>query len=169
MLINGGSAPASEIVAGALRDHKRATLVGTRSFGKGSVQTIIPLGADKGALQLTTARYFKPSGRSIQAKGIEPDIKVLLKRLQQAIRYHEKVDRREGEDRSIAREYVRSLLQKMILDPAGTPRFFGANSSAANAVEAWKQNRREPIRFRIGRSTRSPRGLANVLGSLWPA
>ena len=77
VLINGGSASASEIVAGALQDHKRATLVGTRSFGKGSVQTIIPLGAGKGALELTTARYFTPAGRSIQAKGIEPDIKVL--------------------------------------------------------------------------------------------
>ena len=77
VLINGGSASATEIVAGALHDHKRATLIGTRSFGKGSVQTIIPLGAGNGALALTTARYFTPSGRSIQAKGIEPDIKVL--------------------------------------------------------------------------------------------
>jgi carboxyl-terminal processing protease len=77
VLINGGTASASEIVAGALQDHKRAALVGTRSFGKGSVQTVIPLGAGNGALRLTTARYFTPSGRSIQAKGIEPDIKVL--------------------------------------------------------------------------------------------
>jgi carboxyl-terminal processing protease len=77
VLINGGSASASEIVAGALHDHRRATLVGTRSFGKGSVQTIIPLGSGKGALRLTTARYFTPSGRSIQAKGISPDIEVL--------------------------------------------------------------------------------------------
>jgi carboxyl-terminal processing protease len=77
VLINGGSASASEIVAGALHDHKRATLIGTRSFGKGSVQTIIPLGAGNGALALTTARYYTPSGHSIQALGINPDIEVL--------------------------------------------------------------------------------------------
>jgi carboxyl-terminal processing protease len=77
VLINGGSASASEIVAGALQDHKRAIMVGTRTFGKGSVQTIIPLGSGSGALRLTTARYFTPSGRSIQAKGIVPDIEVL--------------------------------------------------------------------------------------------
>ncbi|MEA2921439.1 MAG: carboxyl-terminal processing protease [Bradyrhizobium sp.] len=77
VLINGGSASASEIVAGALSDHKRATLIGTRSFGKGSVQTIIPLGRGNGALALTTARYFTPSGHSIQALGIKPDIEVV--------------------------------------------------------------------------------------------
>ena len=75
VLINGGSASASEIVAGALQDHRRAILVGTRTFGKGSVQTIIPLGRD-GAMKLTTQRYYTPTGRSIQAKGIEPDIEV---------------------------------------------------------------------------------------------
>jgi carboxyl-terminal processing protease len=76
VLINGGTASASEIVAGALQDHKRATIVGMTSFGKGSVQTIIPLGENGGALRLTTARYYTPSGRSIQAEGIVPTIAV---------------------------------------------------------------------------------------------
>ncbi len=75
VLINGGSASASEIVAGALQDHKRAIILGTKSFGKGSVQTIMPLGRH-GAMRLTTARYYTPSGRSIQAVGIDPDIAV---------------------------------------------------------------------------------------------
>ncbi len=81
VLINDGSASAAEIVAGALQDHRRAILVGTRSFGKGSVQTIIPLQGN-GAMRLTTARYYTPSGRSIQAVGIEPDIVVEQARLQ---------------------------------------------------------------------------------------
>ena len=81
VLINGGSASASEIVAGALQDHRRAIILGTSSFGKGSVQTIIPLG-QSGAIKMTTQRYYTPSGRSIQAKGIDPDIRVQQAKLE---------------------------------------------------------------------------------------
>ncbi|MCO6420036.1 S41 family peptidase [Siccirubricoccus sp. KC 17139] len=79
VLINGGSASASEIVAGALQDHRRAIILGVKSFGKGSVQTVMPI-PGQGAIRLTTARYYTPSGRSIQGTGIEPDIEVLAQR-----------------------------------------------------------------------------------------
>lgn len=82
VLINSGSASASEIVAGALQDHSRAVILGTKSFGKGSVQTIMPLSGN-GAMRLTTARYYTPSGRSIQAKGVEPDILVKQAKLEE--------------------------------------------------------------------------------------
>jgi len=91
VLINGGTASAAEIVSGALQDHHRAIIMGTQSFGKGSVQTILPL-KNEGGLRLTTAEYFTPSGRSIQAKGITPDIEVhqsKIEELEQGARLHE--------------------------------------------------------------------------------
>jgi carboxyl-terminal processing protease len=91
VLINGGTASAAEIVSGALQDHHRALIMGTQSFGKGSVQTILPL-KNEGGLRLTTAEYFTPSGRSIQAKGITPDIEVhqsKIEELEQGGRLHE--------------------------------------------------------------------------------
>ena len=83
VMVNGGSASASEIVAGALQDHERAIIMGTRTFGKGSVQTVIPMN-NGGALKLTTARYYTPDDRSIQARGIEPDIMIEQRELSDA-------------------------------------------------------------------------------------
>ena len=91
MLINSGSASASEIVAGALQDHKRAIIMGVKSFGKGSVQTIIPVQRDS-AMRLTTAKYYTPSGNSIQATGIIPDIEVKQANIEE---FDEMIDRRK--------------------------------------------------------------------------
>ncbi len=120
VLVNGGSASASEIVSGALQDHKRATIIGTRTFGKGSVQTIIPLGAHGGAIRLTTARYYTPKGRSIQAKGITPDYVIeeelpeelkakaeqLKTRGEASLRGHLKNDKLKGKEGSGSSAYV---------------------------------------------------------------
>ena len=105
VLLNGGSASASDIVAGAIQDHKRGIIMGTRSFGKGSVQTIQEL-RNGAAVKLTTARYFTPSGRSIQAKGIEPDIKLTTLKL--------------SEDKENAREsFSESDLEGRLSNPNG--------------------------------------------------
>ena len=99
-MINNGSASASEIVAGALKDHGRAIILGTRSFGKGSVQSIIPI-SNSGAIRLTTSRYYTPSGISIQAKGIEPDIVV-----------EAGITKKKKEKSSVREENLRGALDK---------------------------------------------------------
>ena len=127
VLINGGSASASEIVAGALQDHRRAILLGTRSFGKGSVQTIIPMG-NQGAIRLTTARYYTPSGRSIQAQGIDPDIVVEPARL-------EKVDQPRARRESDLRGALRTDQQQGQGQPQQQPQRPGQGSEQPAAAE----------------------------------
>ena len=150
VLINSGSASASEIVAGALQDHRRAIIMGTDSFGKGSVQTIIPL-AGHGAMRLTTARYFTPSGQSIQATGIEPDIFVAQATIENA----EPARRRREAD-------LRGALE----NPAGTngdgtteEPDTEADSGADSGPDAESEDD-EPEDFQLARAVDLLRGLA---------
>src|SRR6267378_612025 len=117
VLINGGSASASEIVAGALQDHHRAVLIGTKSFGKGSVQTIIPL-AGHGAMRLTTARYYTPSGRSIQARGIDPDIVVEAAKIAKEDKADKTADKRDEKSDDKKDEKSESTADQSTIDPA---------------------------------------------------
>lgn len=142
VLINGGSASASEIVAGALQDHRRAIILGTKSFGKGSVQTIIPL-AGHGAMRLTTARYFTPSGGSIQAKGIVPDIEVEQARLEEV---------NNGPQRSEAD------LRGALANPGTSGG--GADSQPSTSEAPAAEEDAEPVDYQLSRAVDLLRGLS---------
>jgi len=149
VLINGGSASASEIVAGALQDHRRAIVLGTRSFGKASVQTVIPLGGH-GAMRLTTARYYTPSGTSIQARGISPDILVEQAKIEQFTRAprHSEADFRN----SLSNEQDNGAD-----DAAGAPEGVeGHESSTENSADA---SSRAPYDYQLARALDLLRGL----------
>ena len=137
ILVNGGSASASEIVAGALQDHRRAIILGTRTFGKGSVQTIIPL-SGHGAIRLTTARYYTPSGRSIQARGIDPDIVIEQAKLEKITQ----PERRREEN-----------LRGRLDNPGG-----GNDSGPGGAAE--KKEAKGPDDYQLSRALDLLRGIA---------
>ncbi|MDA0782344.1 MAG: S41 family peptidase [Rickettsiales bacterium] len=149
VMINGGSASASEIVSGALQDHKRGIVIGTKSFGKGSVQTVIPLSASKGAMRLTTSRYYTPAGRSIQAEGIEPDIIVEQAKL-------EEIKARKMSSEASLRKHLKNNNGSVNNDSSSD-----ANSDANKAVEGEKESTDSAYEkdYQLGRALDLLRGI----------
>lgn len=158
VLINGGSASASEIVAGALKDHRRAVLLGTRTFGKGSVQTIIPL-SQKAAIKLTTQRYYTPSGNSIQAKGIEPDILVRPARvevLENGAPHRSERDLR----RALKNEEDSKKPNAKDKKSKKAPKAGKDKEKSKDTAKAGKDGKKKPVDYQLARALDLLRGIA---------